>query len=685
MNHTRPAIWITIALTLLLTVLLLICYANSFNTQWQYDDFANIVHNEGVHLTQWSWPQLKAAFNGGWDYQVISRPLAYLSFAVNHYVGALDPFGYHLVNFVIHWLSAVVLFLVVQEVLFLPVWKRRYEAHARIIAFIAAALWACHPVQVTAVTYIVQRMTAMAGLFYISAIYCYVKARTGSKTGVRIARYIGCALFAVCAMMSKENTIMLVYALLLVELLFFQQINRRSVRTAIVWALGLSVLLFAVGWLYTDPFKLFNPYTNRSFTMLERVMTQPRILFIYLSVIAIPMTSRLSILHDIEASHSLIDPWTTLPAIAGVVLSIFFLIMLIPRHRLFAFCGLFFFLNHAVESSILNLELIYEHRNYIPSMFLFVPVAVGVVRAYHFFYYRRSFQAAIATVLLIKLVSQAYTTINYNHCFRNELSLWAHAVNLYPQLSLAHNNLGKAYWNYGLYEKSYHEIQKGVIADRFNSPQQKATAYYNLGVYEAYKIRDIEKALASFKTSLQIDNADPKVWHEVARMHMLMGDYEAAQGVLGNAELRRPENPDTLALCGIVAIRQHSYEDGVRYAQQALKKDPDNDMALMVMAQAHRYLGDKKAAADYWAKLLSKDTIKAVAHLALAGLYDELQQKSTALTHWQAFERSMTVRAVAEAVEFSTQNRRILPYEISKDRRSYKESELVLVFKFSLK
>lgn len=661
-SSTNPTLWSTIALT----VLLLICYANSFSTQWQYDDFVNIVHNEKVHLTQWSWPQLKAAFKGGWDYQVISRPLAYLSFGVNYYMGALNTFGYHLINFIIHWLSTVVLFLVIQKILCLPVWEQRYEAHAHIIAFISAALWACHPIQVTAVTYIVQRMTAMAGLFYLSTIYCYVWARSRSKPGFRLTGYVGCVVFAACAMLTKENSIILGYGLLLVELFFFQQINYRSMRRVVMWALGLSVLLFAVGWLYTNPLKLFNPYTNRTFTMFERVLTQPRVLFIYLSIIAIPMTSRLSILHDIEVSHSLIDPWTTLPAIVGCVVSVIFLIMLTRRYRLFAFCGLFFFLNHAVESSILNLELIYEHRNYLPSMFLFVPVTVAGLRAFQFFYYRRSFQGAIAGVLIVVLASQAYTTINYNHCFRNELILWAHTVNLYPNLSLARNNLGKAYWNYGLYEKSYQEIQKGVAADRFSSQQQKARAYYNLGVYEAYKLRDIKKALESYKYSIQFDKMDPVVWHEVARMHMLLGDYAAAQRVLGDILQRWPENPDTMALFGIIAIHRHNYEKGVFYAQNALEKASDNDMALMVMAQARRYLGDKAAAVEFWEKLLSKDTIKAVAHLALAGLYDDLHLPEPALEHRRSFKDAMTVPAVVEAVEFSIKNRAILPYAISK-------------------
>ena len=134
-------------------------------------------------------------------------------------------------------------------------------------------------------------------------------------------------------------------------------------------------------------------------------MTEPRVLCIYLSQLFYPVPTRLSIEHDIIYSTSLIRPWTTLPAILGV----FFLIGLagrqMRRRPMLSFAILFFFLNHAVESSVLPLELIFEHRNYLPSMFLFVPVAIGLQRVLDFYRAKQSVLYPVLIAFIVLLVA----------------------------------------------------------------------------------------------------------------------------------------------------------------------------------------------------------------------------------------------------------------------------------------
>ena len=141
----------------------------------------------------------------------------------------------------------------------------------------------------------------------------------------------------------------------------------------------------------------------RPFSPLERLLTQGRVLFLYVSLLLYPIPSRLMFLHDIDTSRSLFDPWTTLAAIIGIVLCLLFAALKAKKYPLLSFAILFFILNHLVEGTLIPLELIYEHRNYIPSMFFFVPIAFGMVRCLDYFAYSRGFQGFMAAGLTLLL------------------------------------------------------------------------------------------------------------------------------------------------------------------------------------------------------------------------------------------------------------------------------------------
>ena len=162
-----------------LLVTLLLIYGNSFFGEWHFDDFNNIVDNRNVHVKGLSWQEIQKTFYGvsdGSEGQRISRPLSYLSFGLNYFFGGTEVFGYHVVNFVIHFTS-VFLFLFITKHAQLPLLRDRYGEMAYGIALLATFFWATSPLQVNAVTIIVQRMTCLAGLVTVMALYFYVRAR----------------------------------------------------------------------------------------------------------------------------------------------------------------------------------------------------------------------------------------------------------------------------------------------------------------------------------------------------------------------------------------------------------------------------------------------------------------------------------------------------------------------------
>jgi tetratricopeptide (TPR) repeat protein len=615
--------------------LLLISYANSFDASWQYDDFGNIVNNPGIHMTRWSWDQLAAVFSAGLSHQLVSRPLAYLSFALNHRFGGLDVFGYHLFNFAVHWLSSFFLYLFVRNWLALPVFKGRYDRRATIIALIASAVWATHPIHVTAVTFIVQRMASMAGLFYIAAIYFYIKARSDGCRRRRRPLFALAALFGLCALMTKENTVLLFYALIGFEFLFIQGPDAHRAGKCLWWALGVTIFIGALGFMYTNQANLFRPFDIRPYTWLERLMTEPRVIGLYLSLLLFPMTSRMTLLHDIDISRSLFSPWTTVVSVAVLLVCIAVLVRmaLARRHPLMTYCCFFFLLNHAIEGSIFNLELVYEHRNYIPAMLAFVPVGVAAARGLDAFRYRRSFQWMIGGTAALVLASQCYTTFAYNRVFETEHALWTHVTRRAPKLSLGHNNLGNIYWNSGRWDLAYSEFATAYRLDRYFNYRHKGLVHHNLGLYHMSRKRDYVQALFHFKAAAGLFPENRQIRYQLARAQMALGNQDGAVQTLSEAMDQWPDYAGFHYLMGVLRLKMGKCDEAIGLARQALDLDPASTGAFSVLAEAHRCNGDLNEAVRYWEKVLEAEPTDVNALLAFMDLNHQNSKPVPAMSY----------------------------------------------------
>ena len=359
----------------LLIILVGLVYSNSLNAIWALDDEPNILQNPQVHigdlrpltLFQACFSPLHPDANGR---PGLNRPLSYLSFALNWYFGKNSPVGYRAVNIFIHQLNAFFLFLIIRGLLQTPNMAGRYRGRENSIALAAAAMWALNPIQTQAVVYVVQRMASMSCLFYLVAIWGYMHARAAEQSSRRVFFLLLVVGSFLAAVGSKENAVLLPVAIVLLEFTFFQDMSQPAVRRRFGWIffLGLGlVLMGGVGLFLGGKLDALLNYNMRLFSPWERLMTQPRILFFYLTQIFYPTAGRLSIVHDVEISRSLVDPWVTLPAILGMLGLVGFGFWQMRRRPMLSFAILFFFLNHLIESSIIGLELIYEHRNYLPS------------------------------------------------------------------------------------------------------------------------------------------------------------------------------------------------------------------------------------------------------------------------------------------------------------------------------
>lgn len=311
---------------------------------------------------------------------MLGRPISMASFLLDTELWGSQLFGFKLTNLLLHLVSTALVWLLLSRLL------RRDPSlrDARWLPLWLAVLWAALPLHASTVLYVIQRMAMLSALFTLMALLIYVHGRecyesNRPRTG---GIWIWLAFPAVVgiATLAKENGVLAIPLAAVVELTWYQRAERqRSIRAVFLLTLGLPLLAaLAIFSLY--PERLTDGYAGRDFTLAERLMTQPRILWDYVGAALIPNAPKLGLFHDDYAiSRGLLSPASTLVAIALWLIVIVAALLLRRSAPAITFGIGFFLAAHAMESSILPLELYFEHRNYLASIGLLV-AAAGVGR-----------------------------------------------------------------------------------------------------------------------------------------------------------------------------------------------------------------------------------------------------------------------------------------------------------------
>jgi hypothetical protein len=279
---------------------------------------------------------------------------------------------FKITNTVIHLINAV---LVGLFALLLFRWYGVSEKHSRLLTVCTAVFWLVLPIHVSTVMYPVQRMAQLSAMFMLLGLVLYgfgrnLMLRYGKKRqGVGLC----CAALFIClplGLLSKENAVLLLPLMFLVEITFFRNddsFGGKSIRVA--WGVAFFVALIILGFLWRDVVNYINA-DYRARTPYQGLLTQTRIIFDYLQEIIFPSNSSFGYFHDdIEVSKRLLDPIQTLFSVVALVIILAISIYrALSSRSLIAFGVLFFFIGHSLESSILPLELYFEHRNYLPSV-----------------------------------------------------------------------------------------------------------------------------------------------------------------------------------------------------------------------------------------------------------------------------------------------------------------------------
>lgn len=412
------------------------------------DDSFNIVENHGIRLQSLS-PSavMDAAFST--QFGGTFRTLPTLTFALDYFRGGgLDPSTFKTTNIVIHALTALVLAWFLRDLLRVA---GSHPNRARWMALAIALAWALHPLHVSSVLYIVQRMQTLATLFILLALWVYLRARQAQMEG-RSGRagWILAGLLWTIALGCKEDAVLLPAYLLALELTVFRfraadpglarRLRRGFLLMAALGAAGFMLVAVPLLWSW-------DAYPNRDFSSYERLLTQGRVLCLYLWQILVPLPANMPFFYDwLQPSRGLLDPWTTLPSLlvlAALLASAWRLRHLRP---LVALGILLFFAGHFVTSNVLGLELAFEHRNHFPMIGIVLATAdllASVARRVRL----HAAIAASACVLALAAVASA-TTVRARH-WHSGLELAQVSTRLVPQSGRAWQTLCVTYFELG--------------------------------------------------------------------------------------------------------------------------------------------------------------------------------------------------------------------------------------------
>lgn len=537
----------------LLAIVVILAYGHTLDVPFYLDDFSSIQENPVIYNWQGTLAEL-------WHFSAL-RIVGYLTFALNYQIHQFQVVGYHLINILIHLLTGYAVLGLLRGLVRTPALNAVLSEEAkRWLPLVVALIFVLHPLQIQGVTYIVQRLASLAALFYITAMACFVQARLSTSLSPfsqkkqtssspffkrekvppfqkgrlgRIFWTLACLLFALLAFFTKQNTATLPIALLLIEFIFFPGNKRRLIFTGVGALIGLGIVWIILAFVFKqNPFSLEAMQAlTRETTEISRtsyLATQMNVLWTYIGLFFWPASSHIDYHYPItDGFLSAHDNYHLIARIlhgqvTGPLIGHLFLLGLavysLRRWQLVAFGIFFYYLAHAIESSLIPIrDVIFEHRTYLPNLGLAVLCAWLLVVKLPSLLNKTVIAKStiqIFTLILILALSIVLGSATWfrNQMWRDPVALWQHNVEQSPEKKRAWIILGKhliqngqMQRNQGHLEQGDETIQKGIealnkaIVRKTNpdgSHSMSVTTETALNMVVAYKmLRQYDKAL----------------------------------------------------------------------------------------------------------------------------------------------------------------------------------------------
>lgn len=372
---------LTIAISIpLLLVALFLLYSPGISSGFFFDDYPHLAGLSSVIDSQTALTYVTESNAGP-----LQRPISFATLLISApcYPDNPDCFIYE--NILIHLLNTILVFWFS--------WKLLAQTRTRInikspitIALIATGFWAVMPINAATTLIVIQRMTSLSAMLVLIGLILYLYGREkliAQRTHSLMLMGLGVIVGAGISSFAKENGVLFPFFLIVMEMtLLTQPLYKRETICRLFFifsaVLPVIIILVYIGWTFP---KILDSYQYRSFGMSERLLTEPRVLWLYIKLLLFPRTLEIAPFYDgFVASDSILNPLSTLTSIIGwiVVVSVSFKIRKVYPSLLFGIS--WFFAGHFLEAGVHSLELVFLHRNYVPSIGLVLGLAVAIVQ-----------------------------------------------------------------------------------------------------------------------------------------------------------------------------------------------------------------------------------------------------------------------------------------------------------------
>lgn len=508
-------------------------YANSFNNVFFWDDDDIIVNN--IYIKDWRYlPKFftENLIAGSGQITNYYRPLSLLSFSVDYHLWGLDPFGFHLVNTLIHIAGAFLLWLILCRLLSVSEEDKFGESAVAWLAFLPSLFFLIHPLQTEAVAYISGRADPLSTFFILLSLWFFIGWR--EKSNKPKLKLVISLLFFICALLSKEQAVLLPAFVILVDWIFFTKktsgkeflcLLRRSLPFFIISAIYLLLHFTTFNFKGSMDFSYHNSVYDSS--VFVRLLTFSSVMLSYFKLLFAPLGLHMA--------------WEITPVISFfsfpviVCLLAFSILAVIgigswKKIRLPAFGFLWFLIMLLPRTNIFSINRpLYEHWLYLPLFGFFLAIF-----SWLFFLWRDRIKNPKIAILLKKVfcaiiiiycVWLGILTILRNQVWRDPIIFYENNLSYTPNSHIQHNNLGMAYANAGRDEEAILEYRKGIeLYDVY--PQ----IHYNLA-NSLLATGKLEEARDEYEQAIKMSPEFALAYGNLYNVYISLGEKEKASAL----------------------------------------------------------------------------------------------------------------------------------------------------------
>ncbi len=650
---------------ILILLVALAAYANTFNSPFIFDDEASILDNQVIR-------DLSTFLSGAGYAHNPRRFIGYLSFALNYKLAGFNLAGYHMVNLAIHIINGWLVYALVCLTLRTPFFSNQELGsgerkpgidspctmhHAPFLPLLVALLFVAHPIQTQAVTYIVQRLASLATLFYLGAILLYVwgrlmQERHGRTIHPKVLVFFGLALVTgLAALTTKEIAFTLPFAAILYDFFFFGKGLKKRYILFIVAAVTLVVAGAGIlqsdkplGELISDISRITR---DSAMPRLDYLFTQFTVIVTYIRLLFLPVGQNLD--YDYPKYVSLFTPQVFFSSLFLLVLfsSALYLYYrssggsgtgdqgpekgesLHPSpvngfSRLAAFGILWFFLTLSIESSIIPItDVIFEHRLYLPSFGAFLAIAAGLSLLMR--KTALSTRVIVAAVLILLLGA---TTFHRNSIWGNSISLWRDTAAKSPGKARPHTNLGKLLLLAGEVDEALVEAKYAV-----KLAPENPEALNNLGT--VYKKKGLlAEAITEYRLALRYKPGFIAAFGNLGAALEQQGLLDEAIDSYRKALQINSENMVVHSNLGGVLLKKGRIAEAMTELREAIRMEPDAIQPRNNLAVAYERSGDIDKSIAAYNDILKRNPDYAEGYNNLGIAYYRKQDLASAIRNY---------------------------------------------------